>query len=300
MTRRKGMLMTRNGHPKFTDRELGVVYKALSCIKEVGDQGEAVIDFEKLWKCSGYTTLHITKGRWEHIMGKLARNDKAVDTARAALAKDESTEDNMGGDQKGKNERKTVRFAADTKTSSDNDASSSQPEPKKARTTKTSTSKQQTGKKRTAKKPAAEEDEEAIIKRILENPGHEGASSSQEGINNYSFAQEYDGHGGYPLGAPPYPHFGQAYGAQQYDNNAAPAQDYPDLAEDSTYFQNAFDENAQRRFDDLFGNDMFSDNAQIPAPPPAGFGFGLGVYADPDDDGNPNFLSWSKNRTSSR
>ncbi|TRX92208.1 hypothetical protein FHL15_006823 [Xylaria flabelliformis] len=289
---RKGMVMTRKAHPKFTDRELGVVYKALSCIKEVDGQGEAVIDFEKLWKCSGYTTFHITKGRWEHIMRKLAENAKTVDTTRAALANNESTDDNMKGDQKGKNKRKTVKFAADTKTGSDNDASSSHPEPKKART-----SKKQAGKKRAAKNPAVEETEEEVearLKEIVEHPDHEGASNIQKTIDNYDIAQQYASHGGFPLSTFQYPHVGQAYGSQTYSNGESSSglQQHPALAEDSTYFQNAFNEQAQRRFDDLLnGNDMFSDNAQIPAPPPAGFGFGLGVYAEPENDGNPDFIS---------
>ncbi|KAI0192269.1 hypothetical protein EV127DRAFT_510567 [Xylaria flabelliformis] len=294
---RKGMVLTRKAHPKFTDRELGVVYKALSCIKEVDDQGEVVIDFEKLWKCSGYATIHITKGRWEHIKGKLAENAKIVDATRAAFANNESTDDNMRGDQKGKNKRKSVTFAADAKKGSDNDASSSHPEPKKARTTKASTSKQQTGKKRAAKNKAveeSEEDEEARIREILEHPGHEGASNIRNTIDNYDIAQQYTGHGGFPLGGLQYSNVGQAYGSQAYNygGSSSRLQPHPDLAEDSTYFQNAFNEQAQRHFDDLLnGNDMFNDNARIPAPPPAGFGFGLGVYAEPDDDGNPGFIS---------
>ncbi|KAI0860372.1 hypothetical protein F4860DRAFT_514986 [Xylaria cubensis] len=68
-----------------------------------------------------------------------------------------------------------VRFAANAKTGSNNDASSSYPKPKKARTTKTSTSKQQTGKKQAIKNKAVKKskaDKEAKIKEILEHLGY--------------------------------------------------------------------------------------------------------------------------------
>ncbi|KAI1754777.1 hypothetical protein F4782DRAFT_552704 [Xylaria castorea] len=339
-------MRSRTAHPNFTDRELEVVYKVLSsCVKGVNDQGEVMVDFNKLWKLTEYKNHRSTRGCWENIMKKLAQNSKAVEDVRAALADDESNEDdNMGGDQEasnvsiGKRKRKATTPATATKP---------RPKPKKARTTKTGAPKKQTGKKRAAKNPAVEEDEGVELEDNVEYHGQahdegEAGSSIQGTINNFGasayhnqqhlLAQQYTNRGGstyglqVPSSAPQYPGAGNAYGAQpyigaqqfantigapqyanngessygtqahtglqQYANNAAHVQGYPGLADDSTNFQNAFDEQAQREYDDHFDvNNMFSDNALVPDRPPTSYGFGMGAYAEPDNDENPDYIS---------
>ncbi|RYC63088.1 hypothetical protein CHU98_g3126 [Xylaria longipes] len=349
-------------HPNFTNRELEVVHKAFSCIKD-NDEGEAVIDFKKLWKCTGYMNSRSIKIRWVHIMEKLAQNAQALEAARAVLADNETTEDeNMGGNQKvgnasvGQHKRKAAGFTTtnNTNTSSDgaNNSSTSGPKPKKARATKTGSPKKQKGKKRAAKSPAVEENKRVVFQRGVDGHGHaygggEGASSIQGPVNNYGastypvqqqpIAQQYTNHAGSTygpqagLGVNQYSNIGDAYGAQthagsaqqyainntgtlqyanngessyatetyfdsqQHANNASYTQDFPDPVGNNTDVESAFDEQAQREYDDNFDdNTMFSADARVPGHrPPKEWGFGIGNYGEIDNDNNPVFQSWN-------
>ncbi|KAI0472494.1 hypothetical protein F4859DRAFT_515337 [Xylaria cf. heliscus] len=235
---------TGTAYPDFTSRELEVIYKALSCIKEINDQGEVVIDFKKLLKSTEYPNTRTIQERWDRIKEKLAQNSEASEADRAALANNESAEDdNMriiikkpGSAGPSNHKRKVSEVATTTDTNPDpkgaNDASVPDPKPKKTRAPKSSTSKKQAGKKRASKKPAAEEDEE-----------FDGTSSIRGPVNNYGapaypiqqngVAPQYANNSGHPYGlrsqtgALPYPNIGDAYGAQPYTFNNG-AQQYPD------------------------------------------------------------------------
>ncbi|KAI0437225.1 hypothetical protein F4803DRAFT_556215 [Xylaria telfairii] len=339
----------------LTPRELDVLCKFLTCIRGVDEQGRLITDYYKLCEIAGFENPQAAEDCVNEILGKLSRISQSHEATVNTQANNESTDDNMEGNQKaGKTSKASVgqrkRKATETDT---NNASPSNPQPKKARTTKTSTPKKKPSKKQAGKKPVTGDDEEVLSEDdVYGHIQNEGASGIEGPVNSYAtpaypiqqhpvapqFANSGEEgfylpvHHQYPNigdfydtaqyantgGAPPYANNGESsYGARpQYDtwaqfgdqgqlgtqalldleqhpNNPLLALNSDPVGGNSTLGQGAFDEQAQRHFDNNFStNDMFSDNAQVPYRPPTDFGFGLGTFADYDNDDNSHFNSW--------
>ncbi|KAJ8126572.1 hypothetical protein O1611_g7066 [Lasiodiplodia mahajangana] len=77
---------TFHSHPQFSNRDLQIIFKALFSVKEITEDGEAIIDYTKLQRAIGFENPHTTSQVWNKIKRKLAANAKYIDNIVAQIA----------------------------------------------------------------------------------------------------------------------------------------------------------------------------------------------------------------------
>ncbi|KAI1124115.1 hypothetical protein F5Y10DRAFT_285429 [Nemania abortiva] len=251
-------------HDKLTNRELDILYKALSCLMGITDDGQGKIDLRKLALDTGYEGPESARAAWNRIKKKLADNSAAVDAARAALnAFDSDSEEDSPEDL----EQDNMSDDQDVEDDADGHAGPA----KRART--------YWARVPIIKEEEVEEDWGVSSQDHTYNP----EAANPENVNpgqTVHYAEEAD---------PP---------VFQYGNNTGASSQFNfNLIDHNLVAQRSWDEVAQRAFDEGQINDGFGPGGvfgegTLPPLPPPGYSFGMGSYVNYNDDEIPTFNLW--------